>query len=154
MAVITGKYYNGTEAVDYEPEKFREAKAEYFKNAQAYVEGRVTAKKKIHTVSFSSVAVIIVSSLLILASAVIFMISTSEYHDEALLVESLKKECQELLTENSLLENQIDKNTDYEAIYEYATEVLGMRMPTADQIVRYPYHAREYVSRDEMIPND
>ena len=68
-------------------------------------------------------------------------------------VETLKKNVQEMNLSNAKIRDTIDARVDYGEVYAFAIE-QGMQVPDKQQIVRYDYHAAEYVSKNAEIPTE
>ena len=154
----TGKPHNyqyGTAAPELEPEKIRKAKQEYIKSRDGDVEALVAGKKKArHEFGVLQVVFLSLALAAALVSLVFYIVQLSANHDAATKVESLKKEYQTLVQDNALIENEILKSINYTAIYEYATEELGMALPEKQQVIRYDSERREYVEKAGTIPDE
>ncbi|MBQ6551523.1 MAG: hypothetical protein IJL78_08965 [Lachnospiraceae bacterium] len=100
---------------------------------------------------------IAVFAVAFLAAAVllsVFMIQLSGNHRLRTELENNKKAYQALVRDNSLLEDKIDRETDYTAVYNYATSVLGMQAPESQQIVYYERSFTENVECRGTIPDE
>ena len=147
-------YQHGTEAPRVDPERIREAKREYVKSAGDRVEERVREMKRVRT-GMNGVQVIVVTLCLLamLAVAGMYILSVSRNETIKNSVETLKKNVQELNLSNAKIRDSIEARVDYDEVYAFAIE-QGMQIPDKQQIVRYSYHAAEYVSKNAEIPNE
>lgn len=100
---------------------------------------------------------VIVFSVAILTVAVllgIFMVQLSGHYRFSSELEQNKQKYQELVRDNALLADKLERQTDYAAIYRYAIETLGMQAPESQQIVHYQKSTSEHVEFRGVIPNE
>lgn len=67
-------------------------------------------------------------------------------------IAALEKEYEALVAENDTLELSIQTYTDFAYVYQIATEELGMRVPTQEQIITFQQSQSEYVIQYDEIP--
>ncbi len=104
--------------------------------------------------AFGHLAVIVLSALSAAALITVYLLQVSNYRTQAAAVSALRKTYQETLQENNLNQNRQEASVDLVKVYAYATEVLGMRLPEKQQVVRYRAAGTEYVSKLGDIPNE
>ena len=104
--------------------------------------------------AFGHIAAIVLSALFAASLITLYLLQLSDYRAQSAAVTALRKTYQETLQENNLTENRQDASVDYVKVYAYATEVLGMRLPEKQQVVRYRAAGTEYVSKLGDIPNE
>lgn len=67
---------------------------------------------------------------------------------------SLQKTYASLVEDNNAKSSAIEGSIDYQRIYEYATQELGMTYPEKGQTVTYKRNPGSYVKQGEEIPNN
>ncbi len=135
--------------------EIRREKREYVRNAQARVEEKVAAKRKeAKGFSFLQVTVLAASVCTALFMSLFYLNQLSENREIRASIGKLESRYQVLREDNGLLENEQNARIDYDAVYAYATETLGMQNPEKQQVVAYEAKASEYVRNSGVIPND
>lgn len=100
------------------------------------------------------IAVFAVAILTVAVLLGIFMIQLSGNYRFSSELEQQKTKYQQLVRDNALLADKIDRQTDYAAVYRYAVETLGMQAPESQQIVYYQRSSNEHVEFRGVIPNE
>lgn len=67
-------------------------------------------------------------------------------------IQALESALRDLRAENDKAEQEINRNIDYEMIYNTAVEELGMHYPGKDQVLYYDSVVSEYFQFNEQIP--
>ncbi len=67
-------------------------------------------------------------------------------------IQAMEDELQNLRAENNKTEQDINRDIDYEMIYNTAVEELGMHYPGKDQVLYYNSVISEYIQFNEQIP--
>ena len=133
----------------------REKEREYISDARKRIESRVGEMKSTDVgrqilKTFAAAAVILV--LVALFSAYIMQLSVKRNLRSE--ITELEREVQDLSRENALLRNQFERDIDYNFVYNYATERLGMQVPEKHQVIRYRAQKNEYVVKSGDIPHE
>jgi len=76
----------------------------------------------------------------------------AQVKENASTVSKLQAELIELTNQNDETELDINANIDYEALYDIATQELGMVYPDKDQVIKYEAGVSEYVKQYGDIP--
>lgn len=149
------QYQYGSAAPALEPKKIREAKSAYMKQARAEVEKKANTKRKAaegYTFLQSAIIVLAVAAILFIAG--LYIVTISETYSLKRGIEDMKRSYQMLTTENMTEAKKADNTVDYEAIYAYVTETLGMKTPEKQQIIHYEGKQAELVVKEAEIPNE
>lgn len=137
-----------------EPDSIKQAK-ELRRQAREEQERRAEARrqaKKLHKVNLIyTFALIGVMSVLIYMLVGYVQLQAS-IQVNATQVTQLEQELSKLTESNNLKSLELDTNIDYNAIYEIATNELGMVYPDKSQIVEYNSISSEYVKQYSDIP--
>ena len=156
--IYRNMYVNGSAAPElpaYEPEKIRKAKREYVQSARLQIEERVNEKRRAARYAGVRHALAVTVSLaVIIGLAGLYIVELSAHRKALLSVETLEKEYQTVHDEVILEENRISREIDYNAVYEYAVNELGMTVPMKNQIIYYSQEPSEYVLAAGEIPNE
>ena len=149
------QYQYGSAAPQVEPLKIRQAKSAYMKQARAEVEKKADSKRKAaEGYTFLQSALIVLAVAAILAIAGFYIVTISETYTLKRGIEDMKRSYQMLTTENMTEMKKADNTVDYEAIYAYVTETLGMKIPEKQQIIHYAGKQAELVTKEAEIPNE
>lgn len=87
-----------------------------------------------------------------LCSCLFYVMQLAGQTQSAKRLGTLKNEYSELVEDNNAESSRIEGSIDYEAIYEYATDVLGMRHPKKGQSIEYKRSNNSIVNQGEDIP--
>ncbi len=148
-------YQTGTAAPALEPQKIRDAKSEYMRNARLEVERRVEAKRRIRPgFSVPQVLVIVFAIAVILVAAWLYLVTVSNERVLKNDIDKLKKQIQVMDTENAIEARKAANEIDYAYVYAFATEDLGMQTPEKQQIIRYERKSSEFVLKAAEIPHE
>lgn len=149
------RYNYGTEAPKYEPKKIRASKEEYMKNAELRQEKMVREKtKRGREIGPLQVFVISVCMAVLVFFCAFYFVSLSDVKAVRNEINAARKDIEDYQKENALLSLKIEEKMDYPAVYTYATETLGMRLPEKQQVVTYSSRPIEYVVKSVEIPNE
>ena len=147
----------GNAAVRTAPDRRQQAREEQEYREELLRRVREAEKKERISRREYSLAHIIVFSAALLTLAVllaVFMIQLSGNYRLSSEHEQKKAEYQNLVRDNALLADKIDRQTDFAAVYRYAVETLGMQTPQSQQIVHYQRSSSEHVEFRGVIPNE
>lgn len=141
------------------PEKtekeIRREKTEYVRNAKLKVEDKVSVKRKeAKNFTFLQTAVLAVAACTVLFMSLLYIEQLSDNREIRASIGKLETRVHTLQETNGLLENEQNARIDYDAVYAYATETLGMQNPEKQQVIAYEAKASEYVRNSGVIPND
>lgn len=138
---------------EYIPEKIRKAKIEYLKNAENEIGEQVWAHdERSAALSKLQLGMILVMAGICLVMLLAYIFSASSNSMLKTKVEQTRKTYFDLVSENSQLENEIEKGVNYTAVYDYAINTLGMVYPEKKQIMNFTNNNHEYVVKGESIP--
>lgn len=133
----------------------RREKREYVRNVQTQVESRVAAKVKAdRSYTFLQTVVLAAAICTAMVMCLFYIQQLSENREIRASIGRLEVQYNTLRENNGLLENEEDARIDYDAVYAYATETLGMQNPEKQQMVVYEAKASEYVRNSGVIPHD
>ena len=90
--------------------------------------------------------------VIVLVMAINYIQVRSAVNVHQSVIADLEAELTGLKTDNANLQAKVDANTDFEYIYQVATQQLGMVFPNADQLIVYEKTESEYVRQNENIP--
>lgn len=96
--------------------------------------------------------VISVLTVCLVASCVFYLTQLSSENRSAKTLDSLKSQYSSLIQDNNALSSRIEGSIDYDEIYRYATEELGMAYPEKWQTAEYQKSDVSYVKQAEEIP--
>ena len=156
-SIRVNEYQYGSAAPILKPKRLREADAEYAHQAKVVIEEMVAEKTKAHVgkaVTFVQMGLVALSAVALIAAIAFYLVGVSNVKLARKSIEDTKHEIQVMQKENALLSLQIENDTDYEGIYSYATETLGMHLPEKQQVVTYNRAASEYVVKGMEIPHE
>ena len=105
---------------------------------------------------FTSRQILVLAAALFAAAVLltVFIVQLSGNYRLRSAVETDKKTYQELVRTNALLKDKLDRQTDYAAVYSYATQTLGMQAPESQQIIYYQRSSGESVECRGIIPDE
>lgn len=139
----------------YEPEKIRKEKDKYVYHAEVQIHAQVAKETKVNRELTLKQALLLTVSIAAAVMALYFyIVSLSTLNTVKSDFQKAQKDYAALISENALLENEIERSIDYDAVYTYATEMLGMQMPEKQQIISYGHANQGYVSKQGSIPNE
>ena len=98
------------------------------------------------------VIVLALTCVIVLVMAINYIQVRSAVNVHQSVIADLEAELTGLKTDNASLQANVDANTDFEYIYQVATQQLGMVFPNADQLIVYEKTESEYVRQNENIP--
>lgn len=154
-AVRNSRYYYGSAAPVLEPAKIRQSKNEYIQRAEMRQEEMVRAQAKTGSkVSFGQALVILFCMLFLSGMAAVYVVGLSGLKSVRNKIAATRIEIENCQKENALLSLKIEEERDYEAIYRYATETLGMHLPEKRQVITYVTRPSEFVLKSKDIPNE
>ena len=121
--------------------------------ARRAIEVRVNEKRHA-AAEFGKGQVLVLSAaiVLFLACASFFIVRLSAQESLRNDIEKLELTIQTVHHENVILENRQNSSIDYEKVYAYATEELGMSIPAKQQVVTYDQPSVEFVHKYGEIP--
>ena len=93
-----------------------------------------------------------VTAVALLWSAVAYVGRNSDLNASNKKIASLKKDYEQLQTDNDNREAELNASIDAKAIYQTATERLGMSYPEKHQVITYHKTESGYVAQYEDIP--
>lgn len=139
----------------YVPDKIRKAKQKYLYEAETRAYETVCARDKAAK-EFTLRQILVIAAALLACFGIfgIYLMvcsSNKALHTEN---EKTKRQYYSLVSENSLLRNQIEKDTDLESVYVYATEKLGMAAAEKYQYLPFEDKNYEYVVKSGSIPKE
>lgn len=104
--------------------------------------------------STMQLTVLLVSFLAFLGGAVGMVMSQSILKTTRTEINSLQSKYEKLAADNDALESSIRSELDIEAIFQIATEKMGMTYPKKSQVIVYQRAESEHVEQDEDIPKE
>lgn len=99
------------------------------------------------------VVVLALACVVVLVMAVNYIQVRSSVNIHQNTIQGLEENLAELRTDNDSLQAKIDASTDFEYIYQVATQEMGMVFPNQDQLIVYEKVESEYVRQNENIPD-
>ncbi len=155
----TGDYYTvrGNAAVRTMPDRRRQEREEQEYREELLRRVRAVERRERRQQQEYAAEHIILFAAALLAVATlfaVFMIMLSGKYKLSTELEANKTEYQELVRNNALLMDKIDRQTDYAAVYDYAVNQLGMQAPESQQVVYYQRTNTEHVEFRGVIPNE
>lgn len=139
----------------YEPEKIRQAKDRYVYEAEVQIHAQVAKEVKVNRELTLKQALLLTLSISAAVLVFFFYILTlSTYGETKKTMENMQREYATLVSENALLANKVESGINYDEVYRYATEMLGMQAPGKQQIITYGHANQTYVTKQGSIPNE
>ena len=83
-----------------------------------------------------------------------FEVSRQKLNQSNTKLASLQKTYASLVEDNNAKSSEIEGSVDYERIYDYAVNELGMMYPEKGQTVTYKRNPGSYVKQGEEIPSN
>lgn len=132
--------------------KQRERRA---KKTRKYTKSVEQAKGRYNiSVDFISAAILTLGLILIVASALSYLMLSSSISEKERGVSQLKSELAELKSENDQSYSVVDSSVDIGYVYDVAVGELGMVFPSDEQVVYYDYQEEGYVRQYSDIPEE
>lgn len=137
-----------------EPESIKQAKAAR-RQAKEELRQRQEARKqakKLHKVNMIYTFALIGAMSVLIYLLVGYIQLQASIQVNATQVTQLEQQLSKLTESNNLRTLELDTNIDYNAIYEIATNELGMVYPDKSQVIEYDSVTSEYVKQYSNIP--
>lgn len=155
---IRNSYMYGSAAPAYPshaPGKTEKVRRNYRAEARMKIEEKVDEKRHARReISAPYLIILISAAAIVISAASLFLVEKSINSDVKRSIAALQREYQNVLQDNVLKENMIEKQIDYTEVYRYATDVLHMTVPAGHQVVGYVNTAEEYVVKNGSIPHE
>ena len=111
-------------------------------------------RRNANALSFVEASVVGVLCAVLLLACVFYVGQQAKLNESRNNLASLQKTYAELVEDNSASSSAIEGSIDYEQIYSYAVNELGMMYPEKGQSVTYKRNPGSYVKQAEEIPNN
>ena len=111
-------------------------------------------RRKANALSFAEASVVGVLCAVLLFACIFYVGQQAKLNESRNELASLQKTYAELVEDNSARSSAIEGSIDYEQIYNYAVNELGMMYPEKGQSVTYKRNPGSYVKQAEEIPSN
>lgn len=139
---------------DYEEEQRRKEKEEREARRRATRRQIQRDRKRVRPFSMLQTGILLAAAGGVLLFSKNYISLESELTSNANTISKLQAEYQELVSQNNILQANIDSGIDYDAIRKYAIEELGMNYPEKSQVITYDGVESEYVRQNDQIPKE
>ncbi len=111
-------------------------------------------RKRANALTFTEAVVVGVLCAAFLCVCIFYVGQQAALNASQKQLTSLQKTYSSLVEDNNARSSAIESSIDYERIYEYATQELGMTYPEKGQTVTYKRNPGSYVKQAEEIPSN
>ena len=131
----------------------RKKKKEQAERARQQIEARVAEKcRAANEYTKVQMLVILTCAALFVAASSFFIVNLSRQETMKKDIERLELQIQTIHQDNRIMQNLKNSSIDFQDVYAYATEVLGMRTPMKQQMIYYDQPTVEFVHKYGEIP--
>ncbi len=111
-------------------------------------------RRQANALSFTEAAVVGVLCAVFLFVCIFYLDQQAKLNASQKQLTALQKTYTSLVEDNDALSSTIEGSIDYQRIYDYATQELGMTYPEKGQTVTYKKNSSSYVKQAEDIPSN
>ena len=111
-------------------------------------------RRRANALTFAEAAVVGVLCAVLLFACIFYVGQQAKLNQSRNELASLQKTYAALVEDNNARSSALEGSIDYQRIYEYATQELGMMYPEKGQTVTYKRNPGSYVKQAEEIPSN
>ena len=111
-------------------------------------------RRRANALTSAEAAVVGVLCAVLLFACIFYVDQQAKLNQSRNELASLQKTYAALVEDNNARSSALEGSIDYQRIYEYATQELGMMYPEKGQTVTYKRNPGSYVKQGEEIPNN
>ena len=111
-------------------------------------------RRRANALTFAEASVVGVLCAVLLFACIFYVGQQAKLNQSNTKLASLQKTYASLVEDNNAKSSEIEGSVDYERIYDYTVNELGMMYPEKGQTVTYKRNPGSYVKQGEEIPSN